>query len=138
MMSFDSPNVENSSPRTLGSPSSDSDQPHYITLTQIAKIAPGRPKTNCVWRWCRKGVMSRSGERVRLKHVRIGGMIYSTRHWLDEFGRRLAEADERYFDLVDAAQRGDAARRRRKETRTEEARRMAIEDAERELRAAGI
>lgn len=137
-MSFDSPNVENSSPRTLGSPSSDSDQPHYITLTQIAKIAPGRPKTNCVWRWCRKGVMSRSGERVRLKHVRIGGMIYSTRHWLDEFGRRLAEADERYFDLVDAAQRGDAARRRRKETRTEEARRMAIEDAERELRAAGI
>jgi hypothetical protein len=138
MMSFDSPNVENSSPRTLGSPSSDSGQPNYITLTQIANIAPGRPKTNCIWRWCRRGVLSRSGERVRLRHVRIGGMIFSTRQWLDEFGRRLAEADSKYFDLVDAAQRGDTARRRRKETRSEEARRQAIEEADRELRAVGI
>lgn len=82
--------------------------------------------------------MARSGERVRLKHVRIGGMIFSTRDWLDEFGRRLAEADSKYFDLVEAAQRGDTARRRRKATRTEEVRRLAIEDAERELKAAGI
>ena len=110
----------------------------YLSITEVANIAPGRPKTNCIWRWCRKGVLSRSGERVRLRHVRIGGMIYSTRQWLDEFGRRLAEADERYFDLVDAAQRGYTARRRRKETRTDEARRQSIEDADRELRAAGI
>ncbi|RIK57260.1 MAG: hypothetical protein DCC63_14865 [Nitrospira sp.] len=110
----------------------------YLSITRVAKLAPGRPSTNCIWRWCRKGVLSRSGERVRLKHIRIGGMIYSTRQWLDEFGRCLAEADEKYFDFVDAAQRGDPARRRRKESRTEEARRLAIEDADRELRAAGI
>lgn len=136
MKAIESPFAENqdTSPKSETA----SGQAAYVTLTEIANIAPGRPKTNCIWRWCRKGVMSRSGERVRLKHVRIGGMIYSTRQWLDEFGRRLAEADERYFDLVDAAQRGDSARRRRKETRTEESRRLAIEDADRELRAAGI
>jgi hypothetical protein len=47
----------------------------YITLGEAAKIAPGRPSANCVWRWCRKGVLSRAGQRVRLRHVRIGGKI---------------------------------------------------------------
>ena len=27
----------------------------YMTLTQAAKLAPGRPSVNCIWRWCRKG-----------------------------------------------------------------------------------
>ena len=39
-----------------------------ITLTEAAKITPGRPSTNCLWRWCRRGVLSRGGERVRLEH----------------------------------------------------------------------
>ena len=45
--------------------------PKYITLTEAAKVAPGRPSTSCLWRWCRKGVISRNGERVRLKHAQI-------------------------------------------------------------------
>ncbi len=70
----------------------------YISLTQATKIAPGRPSINCVWRWCRRGVMSRSGERIRLTHIRVGGKLFTSSAWLDEFGRRLAEADARHFD----------------------------------------
>ena len=69
-----------------------------ITLTEVAKMSPGRPTANCVWCWCRRGVLARNGERVRLEHVRLGGRIFTTRRWVDEFGRGLAEADARYFD----------------------------------------
>jgi hypothetical protein len=70
----------------------------YITLTKAAQLAPGRPSTNCLWRWCRRGVLARTGERIRLRHVRVGGKIFTTELWLAEFGRQLAEADRAYFD----------------------------------------
>jgi hypothetical protein len=28
----------------------------HLTLVRAAKLAPGRPSVNCVWRWCREGV----------------------------------------------------------------------------------
>lgn len=74
-----------------------------LTLSQTARIAPGQVSPNCVWRWCRRGVVARSGERVRLEHVRVGGKIYSSARWLEEFGLRLAEADVAYFDLNEKA-----------------------------------
>ena len=113
----------------------------YISLTQVAKLAPGRLSTNCVWRWCRRGVKSRTGDRVHLQHVRLGGMIYSTREWLNDFGRQLAEADARYFERCDAAESGASSGRRRRErspSKEEEARRKEIEDVDRELARAGI
>ena len=70
----------------------------HITLSQAAKLAPGRPSSNCVWRWCREGVKAASGTRVRLKHVRFGSRIYTTRQWLNDFGLALAEADAVHFD----------------------------------------
>jgi hypothetical protein len=45
----------------------------HIRLDEAAKIAPGRPSTKCLWQWCRKGMLARSGERIRLPHIRIGG-----------------------------------------------------------------
>ena len=75
------------------------DPDQHIRLGEAAKIAPGRPSTNCLWRWCRKGVLARSGERVRLQHIRIGGKIFTTAAWLEQFGRALAEADSAHFDL---------------------------------------
>lgn len=75
----------------------------FLTLSQAAKIAPGRPSTNCMWRWCRRGVLSRSGHRVRLRHMRIGGKIFVAPAWIDDFGRALAEADAAYFDAKDEA-----------------------------------
>lgn len=117
-----------------------------ITLTEAAKITPGRPSTNCLWRWCRRGVRSRGGERVRLEHRRIGGKIFTTPDWLDEFGRKLAEADTRHFDHCEEAAADSAAkeprvprrRRRSRLPRPGEADSHVMEDAERELDKAGI
>ncbi len=118
----------------------------YITLTDAAKIAPGRPSTNCIWRWCRRGVLSRGGERVRLQHVRVGGMIYTTAAWLEEFGRRLAEADAKYFDLCEAAAEAaraaatPVARRRRRVSpaQFQDQRRRELDQIDRELEAEGL
>jgi predicted DNA-binding WGR domain protein len=117
---------------------------NLITLTDAAKIAPGRPSANCVWRWCRKGVLSRGGERIRLQHQRVGGMIFTTRTWLEEFGRALAEADTKYFDLcaaaVEAAREAEQPLRRRRyrSPHSDNQRRRQLERVERELDAAGL
>lgn len=70
----------------------------HITLGQASHLVPGRPSTNCMWRWCRKGVLARSGERIRLEHVRIGGRIFTRPNWVEEFSQRLTAADVSYFD----------------------------------------
>lgn len=106
----------------------------YITLTEAAKLAPSRPSVNCIWRWCRKGVLARNGERLRMQHVRIGGKLYTNAAWLVEFGQALAQADTEYFKLesrpvaVQPTPRG----------RTEKERQAAIERAERELAEMGV
>jgi len=121
----------------------------HITLTQAAKLTPGRPSTNCLWRWCRRGVIARNGERVRLEHVRIGGKLFTRRSWLEEFGRRLASADSKYFDAEPAATATEPrapaheppaaapAAPHRRQTSADR-RRRRIEDAERRLNALGI
>lgn len=116
----------------------------YISLTDVAKYAPGRPSANCVWRWCRRGVLARNGERIRLKHVRIGGKIFTTRRWLDDFGRGLAAEDAKYFSLSEATAavaRAELPHSPRQphapQSEYERRRRDEIEAAERELDARG-
>lgn len=117
-----------------------------ITLTEAAKITPGRPSTNCLWRWCRRGVLSRGGERVRLEHRRIGGKIFTAADWLDEFGRKLAEADTQYFDLCQEAAADAVAKESRSRHRRTHSQRSRsgndelhdVEEAEHELDDAGI
>ncbi len=84
--------------QTQQQPHDEQCEPEHLTLAQAAKIAPGRPSPNCVWRWCREGVKSASGDRIRLKHTRFGSRIFTTRQWLNEFGQALAEADAAHFD----------------------------------------
>lgn len=80
----------------------------YLTLGQAASMLPNRPGATCVWRWCRHGVLPRgSAKRITLQHVRVGGRIYTTARWLEQFATRLAAADSGYFSLRAAAQ--DAA-----------------------------
>lgn len=116
----------------------------YLTLTQTAKIAPGRPTANAIWRWCRRGVKSRSGARVHLRHIRVGGQIFTTRGWLEAFGRQLAEADARYFTLVDAAadtksrDSRSACSRPSQLSRRASARQRHLERIERELEGEGL
>jgi hypothetical protein len=105
----------------------------YITLTQAAKLAPSRPSVNCIWRWARKGVLARGGDRIRLQHVRIGGKLYTTADWLSQFGQQLAEADASYFSIEPAPLSTPQPRRR-----TDAQREAAIQRAERELKEMGV
>ena len=70
----------------------------YLDLTEAAKRTPGRPNPSTVWRWCRKGILSRSGGRIRLHHVRAGCRIYIKADDLDDFFKRTAEADAPHFE----------------------------------------
>ncbi|MDP6635659.1 MAG: hypothetical protein QGG42_12215 [Phycisphaerae bacterium] len=112
-----------------------SNKKKYIRLGQAARIAPGRPSANCIWRWCRKGILSRTGQRIRLQHIRIGGKIFTTGGWLDEFGKSLAAADAEYFDQAEQEGFTPSPRPR---TRGEKERQASIERAERDLEEAGV
>ncbi|MCL4198831.1 MAG: DUF1580 domain-containing protein [Phycisphaerales bacterium] len=116
----------------------------YITLSQAARLAPGRPSSNCVWRWCREGVKSASGQRVRLKHMRFGSRIYTTRQWLHDFGLALAEADAVHFDRPEREAPAAEARSPRRPFRRRPPRNAMHEsqrrhlEAEQELEEAGL
>ncbi len=111
-----------------------------LTLTQAAKIAPGRPSSNCLWRWCRRGVLSRAGDRVYLQHIRVGGMVYTRSDWLEEFGQTLAEADAAYFRQNEdgALPQPSPSRPKRRRQRFEQHRRDTMNPANRELEDAGL
>jgi hypothetical protein len=95
-----------------------------ITLTETAKLSPGRPSANAVWRWCRKGVKSRAGHRVRLDHIRAGGKIFTSQEALQQFFASVAEAD--------------AIRHRPNHSRTGTRRQREIKQANEVLDQAGI
>jgi hypothetical protein len=105
-----------------------------ITLTEAARHTPGRPSVNCIWRWCRKGVLSRCGRRVRLGHIRIGGKIFTSGVWLREFGLELAAADVEHFQR----DYSDGGRQRHPPSPTQQKRLEQIEDARQSLAASGI
>ena len=115
----------------------------HITLSQAAKLAPGRPSSNCVWRWCREGVKAASGTRVRLKHVRFGARIFTTRQWLNDFGLALAEADAAHFQRYENAPaapqqtKPKSSSKRAHRAASDDARRRHLEAA-RELEEAGL
>ena len=114
---------------------------NLLSLSQAAKVVPGRPSSNCLWRWCRRGVLSRSGERVYLRHVRVGGKVFTGKQWLDDFGQALAEADVAYFrrakdDAYSPPQKPTPRRRRRE--RFEQHRRETIKTASQELEDVGL
>ena len=109
----------------------------HLTLAQAARITPGEPSPQCLWRWCRRGVKSRAGQRVRLQHIRIGGMIYTTAKWLEEFGQRLAQADAIHFDLSEQELSIPRPHRSRRIQRISE-RQATLERVEHDLQEAGI
>lgn len=78
-----------------------------IRLEDAAKLCmPSKsgktPHFSTLWRWCRKGVMTSNRKSVvRLRHVREGRVLYTTRHWMDEFREKLVEADLPHFTQDD-------------------------------------
>ncbi len=102
----------------------------YLTLGEAAKLCPGRPSTNAIWRWCRRGVKARSGERVHLEHVRLGGRIFTSADAVHRFGVALADSDRAHF--------GTSGAHAIDTTRTDTQRQRAVDRAEADLAAAGI
>jgi hypothetical protein len=105
----------------------------YIRMHQAAKLVPGGTSANCIWRWCRKGVVARNGERVRLQHVRIGGKLFTKADWLAQFGQFLADADANYFRLDNSAQPMPQPPKQ-----TDSQHQAAVERAERDLKEMGV
>lgn len=104
-----------------------------LTLSEASRLVPGRPHHSSLWRWCRKGVLARNGQRIHLEHRRFGGRIFTSTQALERFSKQLADADceyfapdepsppspERRYDTVtkDRARRVELAERRLKEMR---------------------
>lgn len=87
----------------------------HISLIKAVRIVPGDVSPNCLWRSCWQGVLSRSGERIKPQHVRVGGKLFTTARWIAEFVQRLAEANADYFDRtaeLEAAPAPSVPRRR--------------------------
>lgn len=84
----------------------------HLSLTEAARLIPGRPNISTIWGWANRGVRGR-----RLETVRVGGRTFTAR-----------EAIERFLE-----QRGS-----HHELEPSERRRLQVEAAERACEAAGI
>jgi hypothetical protein len=102
---------------------------HLLTLPAAARRCPrvgDNPSDErqrhpaALWRWCRKGILARSGERVRLKHYRIGGRLYTTEADLVAFFDAVTAADAEHFVARSAAVTSIPTRGRPAEARARE------------------
>jgi len=74
------------------------DKQKLMTLGEAANACPKRTSANSLWRWARRGLKARNGERIHLRHLRVGGMIFIPADGLEEFFNALATADIEHFD----------------------------------------
>ena len=121
----------------------------YLSLTEVAKYCPGgstsdtsdkkrkrkRPHPASVWRWCRYGILARNGNRIRLRHYRVGGKIFTKMTDLTEFFSAIAQADAKHFELAPATPRPVVLKGQIRTTNDEA---NAIEQATAVLRADGF
>lgn len=95
----------------------------YITLTEAARRCPHQPHPASCHRWTRHGIRARNGQRIRLKHHRLGGRIYTTQIWLDAFAEAIVAADLEHFEekgdvIIDPAPSSQARERSVKQAET--------------------
>ena len=104
----------------------------YLTISAAAKIAPGQPHLSAVWRWARRGILTRAGGRVFLKHIRAGGRVFTTARWLDDFYAAIEDGDLPHFSNPETT--GGKVPK----PRTPNARQRAVARARAELAGQGI
>ena len=105
-----------------------------LTITEAARLVPGRPSPSAIWRWCRKGVRARNGQRIHLEHQRFGGRLFTSEVALQRFADKLAVADSEHFEQSNT--KPPMGTRYRKRTDTQ--RQRDIAEAERYLDEGGI
>jgi hypothetical protein len=106
-----------------------------VTLTEATRHIPCREgkrlHSSTIWRWHAKGVRTRSGRRVRLEALRLGGRVWTSVQAIERFGIELAEAN-----MIDGEQ--DSLRAPRPRTPSEAQRAAEIARAAAECEDAGI
>lgn len=75
----------------------------YLLLSEIAPDIPGAPSVNTVWTWCRAGLKSRNGERIRLAHIRIGKRLMTSMEDVEVFLKAIHDNDVAFFAQRDEA-----------------------------------
>jgi len=104
----------------------------YIPLSEAAKRCyPRAIHASGAWRHARKGILCANGQRVYLKHIRAGGVIYTTPEWVTAFFEAAAAADAEHF-------RGDGNVQPVAKARTPDQSTRAIAVAREKLRALGV
>jgi hypothetical protein len=95
----------------------DHETEQLVTFAEAAKLLPGRPSCNAIWRWRTSGVRG-----VKLETVLVGGKRYTSR-----------EALQRFIERTTAAADGEPA-----PSRTSRQAAAGRRRAKQELQAAGI
>lgn len=74
----------------------------YLSLSEVCKAVPpieGRHiHASAAWRWCRRGVLARNGQRIRLEHTRFGRRVVVPHDAIQRFLDALAAADAAHFN----------------------------------------
>jgi hypothetical protein len=109
-----------------------------IPIGKVAALCPSRVSTNTVWRWMRRGVLARNGQRVRLWHCRCGGKLFSSEQALTHFFQETADADAIYFVDKPVVPTNESTLRRGQRHRSAKARAKAVAAANATLAKAGI
>ena len=102
-----------------------------ISLNEAAKQSPKAVNPSAPWRWMRRGVLARNGERVYLEGVRVGGKLFTSEPAMQRFFAAVAEADAEHF-------RGDTPAVTARSKPTESRRKAEVERAKDEMGDAGL
>lgn len=88
-----------------------------ITLAEAARWwcrdLPYTMSTVSVWRACRKGRRSASGEVVRLEHAKVGRRIVTSIEAISRFEEALTKSDLRHFKKNETGPKAPVINRRR-------------------------
>ncbi len=76
-------------------PLSETVLPFSRAVRHIPSLRSGRPVAPAtLWRWSKEGVLARSGERVKLETIRVGGSSCTSLEALKRFFARLSGREE--------------------------------------------
>ena len=108
---------------------------NWLTLSQAAKLVPGKPHPATIWRWCRDGANG-----VRLAFIKSGARIVVSERALIEFLERSTQADAERFEAARLARHAERAVAKAATPRppSERRRQREIEQARENLRRHGV
>lgn len=87
----------------------------FLTMSETLRWVSPRISAGTLWRWIRYGLKTSSGRSVHLRHIELGGGLYTTTKWLNEFFLAVTAADQAVWHN---AARHPARSRRVKSRRT--------------------